>query len=451
MVPIRSAGGRYAPLPVRNPFTSPLWRNDAFVRVWTAATISIFGSLITRIALPLVAILTLGAGAIEVAILRSVDLAVVFVVGLVAGAWVDRLRRRPVLIWADLGRAAILATVPILHVAGALQLWHLLVVAALTAILTTFFDAADNAYLPSIIERERLVEANSALAATGSAAEFLGFGVSGILVQILSGPITIALNAVTYVISAVLLLGIRTPEAPPPPREDREPVLHEIRHGLRLVRHDPVLRAFAVAQMLLAALWGIFGAVWFLFALETLGLSPALVGVVAGVGGASSFIGAVLATRVTARWGVGPVAIGAMLLAAVGNAFIPLAPASLPLLAVACLLAQQLLADSAITVYDITEVSIRQTLVHDRELGRVAATFAVLGTGAQLLATVGAGLLAESIGLRTTAMLAPLGGLLGALVLFASPVRGLRELPTHDERTAAEAAAAVERDQPVGA
>jgi MFS family permease len=425
---------RYAPSAVRNPFHSPLWRNHAFVRLWSAATISIFGSLITRIALPLVAILTLGAGPIEVALLRGMDLLAALVVGLVAGAWVDRLRRRPVLIWADLGRAALLVSIPLAFALDVLTLWQLIVVAALAGVITTFFDAADNAYLPSIVPRERLVEANSALAASGSAAESIGFGSAGILVQLITGPLTILIDAVTYVVSAVLLLGIRDEEAPPRAKTDREPVLDEIRHGLLLVRRDPVLRAFAASSMLLAGLWGIFGATWFLFALEELGLSPALVG-----------------SRSTGRWGVGPVAIAALLLAAVGNLFIPLAPAGLPLVAVGCLLAQQLIADSAVTVYDITEVSVRQTLVRGRELGRVAATFTVLATGAQLAATVGAGLLAEAIGLRAVAFLAPVGGVLAALLLWWSPVRHVRALPVADPRTAAEAAADAERDQPVGA
>jgi MFS family permease len=430
---------------------SPLWRDDAFVRVWAASTVSIFGSLITRMALPLLAILTLGAGPIEVAVLRAMDLVALLVVGLVAGAWVDRLSRRPVLIWADLGRAVLLGSIPVAFVVGALSFVQLLVVAGLASVLTAFFDAADNAYLPSIVERERLVEANGALAASGSAAEFAGFGISGFLVQLLTAPITILIDAITFLVSAALLLSIRRPEAPPPPAEVREPVLDEIRHGLGLVRHDPVLRALATAQMLLSALWGVFGAVYFLFALEELDVSPAAVGVIAGVGGASSFIGAVVAARSTRRWGIGPVAVGAMLLGGVGNLFIPLAPAALPLVAVACLVAQQLIADSAITVYEITEVSVRQSLVQDRELGRVAATFQVGGVAAQLVATVGAGLLAEVVGLRPVALLAPLGGLLGAAVLWASPVRSLRDLPAMDARGPAEVVVEVERDQPVGA
>ena len=435
---------------MRNPFASPLWRNQAFLRVWSAATVSIFGYLITRIALPLLAILTIGAGAIEVAVLRSIDLGATLIFALVAGAWVDRLRRRPVLIWADLGRAVLLASIPGAFLLGALTYWQLLVVAGLTAVLTAFFDAADNAYLPTVVERERLVEANSALAASGSVAEFAGFGLSGILVQVLSGPIAILVNSLTYLVSAVLLMSIRHEEAPPPPAADREPVLDEIRHGLRLVRHDRTLRAFAIAQMLLAAQWGVFGAVFFLFALEDLGLSPAIVGLVAAVGGGSSFIGAVVATRSTKRWGVGPVAIAGALLAAIGNLFIPLAPPGLPVIALLCLLAQQLIADSAETVYDVTEVSVRQTFVRDRELGRVASTFRVLAVAAQLVVTIGAGLLAEVIGLRATAFLAPIGGVVAAAVLWWSPVRTLRDLPAADERTAAQIVVDSERDQPVG-
>lgn len=436
---------------VRNPFASPLWRNDAFVRVWAAASISIFGSLITRFALPVIAILTLGAGPFEVALVRSIDLLSALLVGFVAGAWVDRLRRRPVLIWADLGRALLLGTIPVSFVLGTLALWQLIAVAALASVLTTFFDAADNAYLPTIVERERLIEANSALAASGSVAEFVGFGIAGALVQLLTGPITILIDVATYLVSAFLLFTVRTPEAPPPPHEDREPVLDEIREGIRIVRRDPLLRPFLGAQMLMSTLWGIFGATWFLFAIQELGVSPVMIGVIAGVGGASSFFGAVVATRATRRWGVGPVAIGAMLLAALGNLFIPLAPAGAPLLAVLFLLGQQLVGDSAVTVYDVTETSVKQARAADRELGRVSSTFHVGSAAAQFTAAIGAGLLAEVIGLRATAFLAPVGALLAAAILYWSPVRTLRDLPRMDDRRPAQVVVDVERDQPVGA
>jgi len=428
------------------------------VRIWTASTISIFGSLITRLALPFLAIIVLDAGAIEVALLRSVDLIATLAVGLVAGAWVDRLRRRRVLIWSDLGRAILLGSIPVAAVGGWLSYAQLIVVTTAAAVLTSFFDAADNAYLPSIVERERLVQANSALAASGSAAEFTAFGISGFLVQVLSAPIAVALDAVSFLVSAILIGGIKAKEAMPPTRAERTSVLAEIRVGVRLVVRDPVLRSFAGAQMALAALWGVFGATWLLFALDQLDLGTAAIGVIAGVGGLGSLIGALVAERATKRWGIGRVAIGAMLLAALGNLLIPLAPAGAPFVAALFLIGQQLIGDSSVTVYDVTETSVRQTMVRDRELGRVASTFRVGAGLAQLVATIGAGLLAEAIGLRATLFLAPLGGLVGAAILFASPVRRLAWLPTpppHEEGVsdiarAADVVVEVGRDEPVG-
>ncbi len=443
---------------MRHPFSSRLWRNAAFVRLWGAASISVFGSLITRMALPFAAILVLGSGAFEVAVLRSLELGATLLVGLVAGAWVDRLRRRPVLIWADLGRAALLVSIPIAFVMGLLTYWQLLAVSGLAAILTTFFDAADNAYLPTIVKREELGDANGALTASGSAAEFMAFGISGFLIQLLSAPIAIAIDALSFIGSALLLGSIRQTEGPPPPKADREPVLDEIRAGLRLVIHDPVLRAFAGAQTALASLWGIFGATYFLFVLEELRLGAAVIGLIAGVGGVSSFVGAMVAARVARSFGIGPVTVVGMLLAALGNAFIPLAPVGLPIVAIGCLVIQQLLADSAATVYEITETTVRQTLVDDRAIGRVASTFSVMAGLAQLTATLGSGLLAEVIGLRATIWLAPLGGLIGALILWRSPVRTLISLPVRtgaddrpDDRSVAAATAIAvdpDREQP---
>jgi MFS family permease len=436
---------------VRNPFASPLWQNSAFVRVWSAATISIFGSLITRMALPFVAILVLGAGAFEVALVRSIDLLAALLFGLFVGAWVDRLRRRPVMVWADLGRAVLLLTIPLAAVGGWLTLAQLLLVSFAVAILSTFFDAADNAYLPSIVPRDELVRANGALAASGSAAEFTAFGISGFLVQLLSAPLAIFIDAVSFVVSALLLGSIRRPEDPPPTKADREPVLQEIREGLAIIARDPIIRAFTLASMAMATLWGVFGAIWILFAVDELGLGPAAIGIIAGFGGLSSLVGAVIAERVTRRMGVGRAAIASMLVASVGFVLIPLAPAGMPFLAFGFLVGQQLIGDGAVTLYDIAETSVRQARVRDRALGRVAATVQVGSVGAQLAAALAAGLLAEVIGLRATAFLAPLGTLVAAGILVASPVRRLRDLPAMDGRSPAEVVVDVERDQPVGA
>ena len=408
--------------------TPGLWRNGAFVRLWTAATISVFGSFVTRIALPFVAILTLRAGPIEVAVLRSLDLIAALVVGFVAGAWVDRLRRRPVLIWADLGRAVLLGSIPVAAIGGWLTLLQVFVVSALAAVLTTFFDVADRAYLPTVVGRPDLVRANGALAATSSAMEFAAFGVAGFLVNLLTAPIAIAIDALSFLVSAGLLGSIRRPEPPPPPASEREPVLDEIREGLRVVVRDPVLRGLAWGTMGLAAMWGVFGATWLLFVTDDLHLDPAVIGVVAALGGFGSLFGALLAERVVARFGLGRVVVSSLLLAALGNLLIPLAPPALPLLAILCLIGQQLIGDTAVTVFDVTEVSVRQSRVGDRQLGRVNATVRVAMVMAQLGGTLVGGVLAEVIGLRGAAFLAPVFALLGAWLMFRSPVRGLRTI-----------------------
>lgn len=401
--------------------------NRAFVRVWAAATVSVFGSFVTRIALPFVAILTLNAGPFDVAILRSLELVAALLVGFAAGAWVDRLRRRPVMVWADLGRAALLATIPVGAVGGWLSLPQVFLVAAATAVLTTFFDVADRAYLPSIVARSELVRANATLTATMSGVEFIGFGAAGFLVSLLTAPIAIAIDAATFVFSAGVLGSIRTPEPPPPPADDREPVLHEIREGLRAVRRDPVMVRLVAASMGLSLMWGVFGATWMLFVTDELRIGPEVIGVVAALGGFGSLFGALLAERVTARFGLGQVVIASTLLAAFGNVLIPLAPAALPLVAGALLVGQQLIGDTAVTVFDVTTTSLIQARVGDRWLGRVNATVRVANVLAELAATLAGGLIAGAIGLRGAAFLAPLGALLAAAVLLASPVRSLRD------------------------
>jgi len=380
------------------------------------------------------------------------DVAATLVFGLVAGAWVDRLRRRPVLIWADLGRGILLGSIPIAYVGGWLSFGQLVVVAGLAAILSTFFDAADNAYLPTIVERERLVEANSALAASGSAAEFTGFGISGVLIQVLTAPIAILVDSLTFLASALLLGTIRAPEPPPPPLEAREPVVTEIRRGLALVVRDPILRPYALAQMAHAAGWGFFGATFLLFAVDDLGLGAAAIGIIAGVGGLASFAGAVVATRTTRRYGIGHTSIVSMTVAAIGGVFIPLAPAGAPLVAIVFLVAQQLVADSAATVFDVSETAVRQSLVNERELGRVTATFRVAAGLAQLCTTLVGGLLGAAIGLRAVLFLGPIVMLGGAILLWRSPVRSLFELPTGElpEPDAAVVVVEIGRDEPIG-
>ncbi len=443
-VGMHSTHGHKGQRPLQLPYSPPIlphvnlrrqpgrWRGSAlrhnrdFLRLWTAGTVSIFGSLITRTALPFAAILLLDAGPLDIAALRSLKLIAGLLVGLLAGAWVDRLRRRPIMVMADLGRAVLLASIPVAALAGVLGLPQLLAVSFLAAILSTFFDTADRALLPTIVERDELVAANGALTATASAAEFSAFGLGGILIELFSAPIAIAVDAASFVVSAVFIGSIRRPEPPRPPIADREPVLQEIRAGARLVAKDPVLRALAGATASAHALWGVFGASYLLFARDIVGLGPAAIEIIAGVGGASSLLGALVAGRTTRRFGLGPSLIGGMVLFTAGNALIPLAPSGALVAGSLCLVLQQFVGDGGYTVYDIAQVSLRQGRVADRVMGRVLATSDFVSTVVQLAATVVGGVLAAYLGLRSAMALGVLGGVVAIGFLWSSPVRDLR-------------------------
>lgn len=409
------------------PPAPPLWRNADFVRLLAAATVSQVGSFITRTALPFAAILILGAGAGEVAVIRGAEIIAGLTIGLVAGAWVDRLRRRPVMIWADLGRAVLLGSIPVAYIAGSLTLPHLILVAFAAAVLTTFFDVADRAFLPTVIGRDRLVTANSTLTASSASAEFVGFGAGGWLIQVLTAPIAIAIDAVSFLFSALLLGRVRAKEPPPAPAEDREPVLREIVEGLRLTLGHPILRPLALADAAVAGFWGVFGAVYLVFVTE-IGFQPAAIGLLAAVGGLSSIVGAVMAGRASRRLGVGRFLISSIVLVTIGNFCLALAPDA-TLVGIALLLAQQLLSDSALTAFDVVTVSIRQASVDDRALGRVGASFHTLAMAFLLAGTVIGGVLAVTAGLRWALVVGGAGGLLALAILWFSAIRRMDEVP----------------------
>ncbi|HEY2888540.1 MAG TPA: MFS transporter [Candidatus Limnocylindrales bacterium] len=411
------------------PSEASLWRNGTFLRLWSAATISAFGSFVTRTALPLAAIYVLRAGPLDIAALRGLEYVGYLLVGLIAGAWVDRLRRRPILIGADLGRAVLLGSIPIAAALGGLTLAQLLAVTFFAAMLSSSFNTASTAYLPTIIPTDRLIPANSALSASASAAEFTGFGIGGVLVQAFTAPIAIAVDAVSFVVSAVLLATIRRPEPPRPAVHEREPLVREIRQGIGVVARSPVLLALMGAHAMNHVLWGVYGTVFLLFATQQIGLGPAEIGIIAAIGGAGSFIGAALAGRVAARLGLGRAMILGLAGAALGNALIPLVPDGAIVLGITLLIVQQLIGDSSGAMYEILEVSLTQTIVDGRILGRVNATVEFVTTLTALVGAVGGGLVAEVVGLRGAMALGVVAAALGVLIVWFSPVRSMRTVP----------------------
>jgi MFS family permease len=414
--------------PEANPRPHGLWRHPDFMRLWAGQTVSQLGSTVTREALPYTAILALGATPLQMGLLGAAGAAPLLILGLFAGVWVDRLRRRPLMIAADVGRALLLLSIPAAYLLGMLRIEQLYLIAGLAGILTVFFDVAYRSTLPELIGREQLVEGNSKLGLSESLAEIAGPPLGGALVQLIGGPITLLLDALSFVVSALSIQRIRADTPIPPAEADRPHIMRDLTTGLRVIWGSPLLRAIAASSIVRNFFGWFFGAIYGLYALRTLGLSTAALGLVVACGGIGGLAGAALAGPLTRRLGVGPAIVGALLIDAAVTSLIWLAGGALPL-AVPLLIASQLIGDAAMTAALIAEHSLRQTITPDRLLGRVNASMSVLGQGIGTLGMLAGGALAELIGLRATAGVAVLGiALSGALVLI-SPLRRQRELP----------------------
>jgi MFS family permease len=420
-----------------------LWRHSDFLKLWSAETISVFGTQVSQLALPLVAILVLDASAFSVAALATFEFLPFILFTLPAGVWVDRMRRRPILIAGDLGRAALLLTVPAAYVADVLTLPQLFVVGFLVGTCTVFFDVAYQSYLPSLVERDHIIEGNSKLELSRSAAQISGPGFSGLLIEIFTAPYAVLVDGLSYLGSALFLVRIKKGEtAPQPARSEavRPSMWVELKEGLRFVLGNPNLRAQAGCT----ATSNLFGSVGFavllVFAVRELELSPGFIGLALSIGAAGSLLAALTATRLSRRFGIGPTTIGASVLwgpATLFFAFAPMGNAALPFLVAGMFL----LSFSGVT-YNIVQVSYRQAICPPRLQGRMNSVMRFIVWGTIPLGTLAGGALGTWIGLQETIVISAIGGSLASLWIIFSPQRHLREMPEPIDDTAPEPAAA---------
>jgi MFS family permease len=421
--------------------TGGLWRHADFLKLWSAETISVFGTQISQLALPLVAILVLDASTFEVAALSTFEFVPFILFTLPAGVWVDRMRRRPILIAGDLGRAALLLTIPAAYVADVLTLAQLFVVGFLVGICTVFFDVAYQSYLPSLVERDHIIEGNSKLEISRSAAQLSGPGLSGALVELFTAPYAILVDGLSYLGSALFLFRIKTSEAAPRPERsdaERTSMWVELKEGLRFVLGNPNLRAQAGCT----ATSNLFGSVGFavllVFAVRELDLSAGLIGLALSIGAAGSLLAALTARRISRRFGIGPTTIAASLMWGPGTLLFALAPvgnAAVPFFVAGMVM----LSFSGVT-YNIVQVSYRQAICPPRLQGRMNSVMRFIVWGTIPVGTLAGGLLGTWVGLRETLLVSAIGGSLAALWIIFSPQRHLREMPEPIEDSAAEPA-----------
>jgi MFS family permease len=414
-----------------------LWRHSDFVRLWVGQTISLLGSQIGSTAMAFTAILTLNATPAQLGLLETARALPVLLLGLLAGVWVDRLRRRPIMIVADLGRAVMLTTIPVAAILGVLRIEQLYIVAALVGGLAVLFDVAYPSYLPSLVQPERLVEGNSKLSMSDSLAEIIGPAIGGALVQAITAPMAILFDALSFVVSAISLGLIRRPEPPPASKEqhdaDDRAVVRSVWQGIVAGLHvsigDPRLRALLGSEVMISLAGGVIGTLYAVYFVQELGLTPLMIGVLIGVGGVSALCGAFFAERVVRRFGLGRTLIGSRLIGAATACLIVLAHG--PLGVTLLLLALSQASDATWTIYAINALSFKQSITPNRMLGRVNASFNFLVGVAFPIGALMAGALGGLIGLRATLAIGIVLGATSALWLIFSPVRGMRVLPAH--------------------
>jgi predicted MFS family arabinose efflux permease len=448
------------PASLRRPaFLHPrgLWRQPNFLKLWLGKTISTVGSHVSGAAVPLTALLVLHASAAEIGVLTALEALPVLVLGLAVGVWVDRLPLQRLLIWADLGRAALLASIPVAFALHRLAMNQLYLVAFLVGVLTLVSEVGSQALLPRVIHPEQLLEGNSKLGMSDSVAEIAGPSLGGVLIQWISAPFAIMVDVGSFLISAASLRWISFPEPATNDvsgdgdekvgSDEQEATLRAALHGVRFVWRQPMLRALALSIGTFTFFGYFIGTLYTLYAIRTLRLPPAAVGTLIGLGGVSALAGALFAERMVSRFGFGRTLIGSLMCYGALGLLIPLAGGP-PQLAFICMALPQLLGDAFIAVHFIAQTSLRQALIPAAMRGRASASMQTIERGVGPAGALVAGVLATVTSPRGTLALGALGVVLAASWLIFSPIRWLRGLPSEPlplDLTAEEVRSQVER------
>ncbi len=361
------------------------------------------------------AVLLLGATTTEMGLLTALSGISVLLFGMYAGVWADRVRRRPVMILSDFARALLLAAVPIAAVTGALRIELLYAVAALSGVLSVLFVVAYQAYIPTLVSKKLVLDANSKISISNATAEILGPGLTGILVQAFTAPIAILVDALSFLVSALSLIWISKPEPEPEKSTENPNFWREVKEGIAAIRENPVLMALAIRSLGANFCYGIIGTLYTIYAIRDLGMTPLLFGLTVAMGGIGNLFGALLSDRLK----LGSVFFTAGMIHALTTCLIPLAGGSHARILV-CMMGSQLFGDAAWVVYSVHETSVRQAVVPDRLLGRVNGAMQLLSRGVWPIGSLIGGVLAARHDARTMLWAASIGILASTLLLLGT-------------------------------
>jgi MFS family permease len=403
-------------------------QDQDFRRFWVGETVSLFGDQVTLIALPLVGVLALDASASEMGYLTAALIAPALFFSLHAGAWVDRRgRRRQTMIFTALGRAALLAVIPVLYWLDALTLTQLYVVSFLIGTLSVLFFVSYQALFVSLVPRERYLEANSLLNGSRAFSFVAGPSIGGLLVQAFSAPGALIADAASFLVSAFTLASIE-PEEPPTEKAERG----HVRAGMRYLWRSPIIRASLLATATINFFNFVFWALFMLYAIRELDVGPGLLGVVLGAASMGGVLGSIVTGRISRRIGIGPAFVLGCIVFPAPLVLVPLAGGP-EWVVLACLFAAEFLSGFGVMILDITGASIKAALVPDRLRSRVSGAYMVVNYGVRPLGALAGGALGTWIGLRPALWIGAVGAILGVFWLLPSPIPKLRDLPEADQ------------------
>jgi MFS family permease len=407
-----------------------LWHNGDFLKFWFGETVSLLGTQVTILALPLTAIYALNASDKEVGLLRFIQLAPYIGLALILGVWVDRVRRRPVMLWTNVARMVLLALIPLLYWLGALSTAALLIIAAAIGIASVLFDLCWMSYIPTLVKDPgHYIEASSKMGISTSSSEVAGPGIAGILISWLTAPVALLIQVFSYLVSVVSLLLIRTPEPRPASPAEKRQVLTELRDGLRLVFSNPILRWLAYmgfcCNFSMNTVWTMF----LLYATRDLHLRSTIIGGIFATASVGGLIGAVLSRKVIRQFRLGRAYFIAQSALLLGPILIVTAAGPRPVM-VGMFVLSFFITYLGLGVAGVIIVSLRQTATPHSMMGRMTASFRTLLFGGGALGGLSAGLLASEIGARNALLVAAIGSATAVIGLVASPVSRLHGLPS---------------------
>lgn len=416
---------------------STLWSNRDFLHLWSAETISQFGSQLGLLAIPLIAALVLDASPLEMGILTAAGQAPRLLIGFFAGAWVDRLPRKPIMVVTDIGRALTYAVIPVAWFLDGLSIELLLLVAAIEGCQTVFFNAAWSAIIPGLVQRKHLADANGKLMASVSLAQVTGPALAGTLIAWLSGPVVMWITSATFGLSAWFLQYIRKPETRRE-RDDASPtrLIDEVREGFRELMGSRIVRPLTTSSMVINLGGNMFMSVYVLYMAQDLGLSSRGIGLVYASGGVGALIASMIAAPMAARLGVGRTVLWSAAAFGLANLFVPLA-ILVPEHALPLIIFSEMAAWMSLQVFNVNRFSLRQALTPDHLMGRVSSSTLTLVGGAQLTGSLLGGVIGQVFSVHVALFVSVGIMALAAGVVWASAVPSIGEMPDGPEVAAA--------------